>query len=79
MLQISGLGYVMIYIYIIFIKDYLQQEALIGGQEKRKDRKTQKSRNEEKVEGFSSASLFPARKWEALTQGGITGIGSCGE
>ena len=33
-------------------------------QEKRKGRKTLKRRNEEKVVGFSSASLFPTRKWE---------------
>ena len=39
-------------------------------QEKSKDRKTQKSMSEEKVVGFSSASLFPTRKWEAVTQGG---------
>ena len=26
------------------------------------------------MEGFSSASLFPTRKWEAITQGGIRGI-----
>ena len=32
--------------------------------------KSQKSRSEEKVVSFSSASLFPARKWEAVTQGG---------
>ena len=32
-------------------------------QEKRKERKTRKRRNEEKVVGFSSASIFPARKW----------------
>ena len=32
--------------------------------------KTRKSRREEKVVGFSSASLFPARKQEAITQGG---------
>ena len=38
----------------------------LGGQEKRKDRK----RSEEKVFGFSSASLFPTRKQEAVTQGG---------
>ena len=38
-----------------------------GGQEKRKDRK---SRSEGKVVGFSSASLFHARKWEAVIQGG---------
>ena len=24
--------------------------------------------------GFSSASLFPARRWEAVTQGGTRGI-----
>ena len=43
---------------------------MLGGQKKRKDRKSQKSRSEEKVVGFSSASIFPARKWEAVTQGG---------
>ena len=42
----------------------------LGGKEKRKDRKTQKTRIEEKVVGFSSASLFLARKWEAVMQGG---------
>ena len=41
---------------------------MLRGQEKRKDRKTQKSRSEGKVVGFSSASLFPARKWEAVIQ-----------
>ena len=35
----------------------------------RKDRKSQKSRSEEKVMGFSSVSLFPTRKREAVTQG----------
>ena len=29
---------------------------------------------EEKVVGFSSASLFPARKLETVTQGGTKGI-----
>ena len=47
---------------------------MLGGQEKRKD-KTQKSRSEEKVVGFSSASLFPTRKWEAVTQGGTMELG----
>ena len=42
----------------------------VGGQEKRKDSKLRKSRNEEKVVGFSSASVFPTRKREAVTQGG---------
>ena len=45
----------------------------LGGEEKRKDRKTWKSRSEEKVVGFSSASLFSAVKWEAVTQGGTRG------
>ena len=40
-----------------------------GGHEKRKDRKTQNSRSEEKVVGFNSASLFPPRKREVVTQG----------
>ena len=38
-------------------------------QDKRKDRKTRKSRSEEKVVGFTNVSLFPARKWEAVAQG----------
>ena len=42
----------------------------LGCQEKRKDRKSEKSWSEEKVVGFSSASLFPARKQETVTQGG---------
>ena len=46
----------------------------MGGQEKRKDRKTHKSRGEEKGVGFSSTSLFPARKREAVTQDGTRGI-----
>ena len=33
-----------------------------------------KKRIEEKVVGFSSASLFPASKRETVTQGGIRGI-----
>ena len=38
----------------------------LGGQ-KRKDKKTRKSRSEEKEVGFSSASLFPTRKRKAVT------------
>ena len=45
----------------------------MGGQEKRNDRKTKRCRSEEKVDGFSSASLFPARKREVVTQGGNNG------
>ena len=43
---------------------------MLGRQEKRKDRKPRKSKSEEKVVDFSSASLFPIRKREAVTQGG---------
>ena len=43
-------------------------------EEKRKDRKTWKRWSEEKDVGFSSASLFPARKLEAVIQGGSKGI-----
>ena len=39
-----------------------------------KDRKPWKSRSEDKVVGFSSASLFLTRKREALTQGKTRGI-----
>ena len=46
----------------------------MGVQEKRKGRKTRKSRIEKKVVGISLASLFPARKREAITQGGTRGI-----
>ena len=42
----------------------------MGNQEKRKYRKSRKSRSEEKVVSFSAASLFPARKGDAVTQGG---------
>ena len=38
------------------------------GEEKRKYRKIRKSRNEEKLVGFSSAFLFIAMKREAVTQ-----------
>ena len=41
---------------------------------KRKDRKTRKIRSEEKGVGFSSASVFSARKGEAFTQGGTMEI-----
>ena len=41
---------------------------IAGGQEKRKDRQTLKSRSEEKVAGFISAFLFRARRREAVTR-----------
>ena len=37
-------------------------------------RKCRKNRSEEKVVDFRSDSLFPARKREAVIQGGTTGI-----
>ena len=40
----------------------------------REDRKTLQSKNEEKVESFSLASLFPARKREAGSRMETTGI-----
>ena len=39
------------------------------------DKKPRKSRSKEKVMGFSSASLLPARKGEAVTQGGTMELG----
>ena len=42
---------------------------MLGSQEKRKDRKSQKSMSEEEVAGFRSASPFPTRKWETVTKG----------
>ena len=70
---------IFIYIIIIIIKEQPQQAALKGTislwvQEKRKDMKTQKSKNKEKVVGFNSASLFLARKLEVVTQSGARGI-----
>ena len=41
--------------------------------EKRKDRKIWKSRSEEKLMTFSSVSLLPTRKREAVSQGGTPG------
>ena len=43
--------------------------------EDEKEWKSRKSRSEEKVVGFSSASLFPARKREAVAQGGTVESG----
>ena len=44
---------------------------IAGDEEKMKDGKTRKSRSEEKVVGFSSTSLFLARKRKAVTHGAI--------
>ena len=44
----------------------LNPDSLLGSKEKRRDRKTRKSRSEVKMIGYSSASLFPAKKWEVL-------------
>ena len=64
---------------IIIIKEEPQQSALkgtisLGDEEKGKDRKTRKRRSEEKVVSFTSASVLPPRKWEAVTQGGTRGL-----
>ena len=45
-----------------------------GVRGKGKAQKTRKSRSKEKVVGFSSASLFPERKREAVNQGGTRDI-----
>ena len=59
-----------IYIIIINNEEALKGTISLGVKEERKDRKTRKRRREEKLVGFSSASLFPTRKREAVTQGG---------
>ena len=46
----------------------------MGGQKKRKDKKTRKSRSEEKMVGFISTSLFLTRKREAVTKDGTRRI-----
>ena len=43
-------------------------EEVVPRNEKRKDKNTAKYEWRESV-GFSAASLFPTRKWEAVTQG----------
>ena len=40
---------------------------------RRKEKGKLKSKSEEKVVGFSSVSLFPARTWEEVTKGGNHG------
>ena len=45
------------------------------GQKKMKNRKTRKSRSEEKVVSLISASLFLARKREAVAECGISQTG----
>ena len=64
---------------LLLLKEQPQLAALkvtisLEDQEKKKDRKTQKGKSEEKVASFSSGSLFPARKQEAVTQGGTRGV-----
>ena len=53
----------------------------LGGQEKRKNSKTRKSRSEEKVVGLKSDSIFPARKRDFLGTSGpdySKGVGTRG-
>ena len=59
-----------VYVYSSPCKQHSKVLYRWGGQEKKKDSKTRKSRREEKVVVFSSASLFPVGKREAVTQGG---------
>ena len=63
---------------LLLLRSRPQQAALKGtlslGSQKRKERKTRKSRSEEKVVSYSSVSLFLARKMEAVTQDRTRGI-----
>ena len=49
-------------------KDEIMGEISLGVQEKGKDMETKKKKIEEKVVGFSSASPFLIKKWEAVTK-----------
>ena len=65
--------YPSIYILLLWRSNPSRQHSNVlycWGQNRRKDRKTQQSKSGEKVVGFSSASLFPAMKGEAVTHGG---------
>ena len=69
--------YIYIYIYykgVTLAGSTQRYKYLWGGGENSKDRKTLKSRSEEKVVGFSSGSLFPLKKRESVIQGGTRGI-----
>ena len=57
-------------IIIYLVLAALKGTISVGGQEKRKDRKSWKSKSKEKVGGFSSAFEFPARKRETVALGG---------
>ena len=59
---------------LLLLRSNHSRHNIAGGYEKRKDIKTRRSRSEEKVVGFSSTSLFPTRKREAVTQNGTRGI-----
>ena len=56
---------------VIIKEAALKGTISLGDQDKREN---MKSRSEEKVVGFSSSSLFPARKRNAVTQGVTRGI-----
>ena len=59
--------------YYYYYSDLSKQHSKVlycwGPQEKRKYKKTWKSGSTEEVVGFSLASPFHARKYEAVTQG----------
>ena len=48
----------------------MKRYYITGGSGEEDRYENMKSRSEEKVVGFGSASIFPARKWEAVAQGG---------
>ena len=67
-----------LYIFLLLLRSNpsRQQSKVLYRWGVRRRGKTGKHRKvgEKKVMGFSSASLFPERKWKAVTQGGTRGI-----
>ena len=49
-------------------KSFQESERGVKDRNKWKDRKIWKSGSKEKMVGFSSASLFPTRKWQEFTK-----------
>ena len=56
------------------VKDAIQTEVNQRKGYGTKVKKTRKGWSQDKVVGFSSASIFSGRKWEAITQGGTKGL-----
>ena len=57
------------------VKVSISTQAIDAHMGFRRRGKTRKRRSEKKVEGFTSASLFPERNWEAVIQGGTIEVG----